>query len=106
MMTDQVAGYITYFSDHGRGVFERAYARSGRYHDMIVSMLKEEGVPQDLIYLAQAESDSIRWPFLASAPAASGSSWPAAPADTACITTCGWTTGRIPKNPLAPPPAT
>jgi membrane-bound lytic murein transglycosylase D len=56
MMTDQVAGYITYFSGHGRGVFERAYARSGRYHDMIVSTLKEQGVPQDLIYLAQAES--------------------------------------------------
>ena len=56
MMTDQVAGYIAYFSGRGRGVFERAFARSGRYHDMIVSTLKQEGVPQDLIYLAQAES--------------------------------------------------
>jgi membrane-bound lytic murein transglycosylase D len=56
MMTDQVAGYISYFSGRGRGVFERAYARSGRYHDMIVKTLKQEGVPQDLIYLAQAES--------------------------------------------------
>jgi membrane-bound lytic murein transglycosylase D len=56
MMTDQVAGYITYFSGRGRGTFERAFSRSGRYHDMIVSTLKEEGVPQDLIYLAQAES--------------------------------------------------
>jgi membrane-bound lytic murein transglycosylase D len=56
MMTDQVAGYISYFSNRGRGNFERAYARSGRYHAMMVSILKEEGVPQDLIYLAQAES--------------------------------------------------
>jgi membrane-bound lytic murein transglycosylase D len=56
MMTDQVAGYITYFSGRGRDSFERAFARSGRYHDMIVSTLKQEGVPQDLIYLAQAES--------------------------------------------------
>jgi len=56
MMTDQVAGYISYFSGRGRGVFERDFARSGRYHDMIVSTFKEEGVPQDLIYLAQAES--------------------------------------------------
>src|SRR6266568_4152375 len=56
MMTDQVAGYISYFSNRGRGTFERAFARSGRYHDMIVATLKEEGVPQDLIYLAQAES--------------------------------------------------
>jgi membrane-bound lytic murein transglycosylase D len=56
MLTDQVAGYITYFSNRGRGSFERAFARSGRYHEMIVSTLKQEGVPQDLIYLAQAES--------------------------------------------------
>ena len=56
MMTDQVAGYIAYFQGRGRGVFERALARSGRYHDMIIGTLKEEGVPQDLIYLAQAES--------------------------------------------------
>ena len=56
MMTDQVAGYISYFSNRGRGTFERAFARSGRYHDMMVRILKEEGVPQDLIYLAQAES--------------------------------------------------
>ena len=56
MMTDQVAGYIAYFSGHGRSVFERAYARSGRYHDMMVSTLKEQGLPQDLIYLALAES--------------------------------------------------
>ncbi len=56
MMTDQVAGYISYFSNRGRGTFERAFARSGRYHAMMVSILKQEGVPQDLIYLAQAES--------------------------------------------------
>src|ERR1700690_644254 len=56
MMTDPVAGYISYFSNRGRGTLERALARSGLYHDMIQRVLKEEGVPQDLIYLAQAES--------------------------------------------------
>src|SRR5208282_5117697 len=56
MMTDQVAGYINYFSNRGRGTMERALARSGRYEDMIRRVLKEEGVPQELIYLAQAES--------------------------------------------------
>jgi membrane-bound lytic murein transglycosylase D len=56
MMTDQVAGYINYFSNRGRAVVERALARSGRYEDMIRNTLREEGVPQDLIYLAQAES--------------------------------------------------
>ncbi len=56
MMTDQVAGYITYFSGRGRGTLENALVRSGRYEDMIRRILKQEGVPQDLIYLAQAES--------------------------------------------------
>src|SRR6202167_1100489 len=56
VMTDQVAGFITYFSNRGRGTFERALARSGRYEDMIRNILKEEGVPLELIYLAQAES--------------------------------------------------
>jgi membrane-bound lytic murein transglycosylase D len=56
MMTDQVAGYISYFSSRGRGTLERALTRSGRYRAMIERILKEQGVPQDLIYLAQAES--------------------------------------------------
>lgn len=56
MMTDQVASYINYFSTRGRGTLEHALIRSGRYQDMIRHILKDEGVPQDLIYLAQAES--------------------------------------------------
>src|ERR1019366_707311 len=56
VMTDQVAGFINYFSTRGRGTLERALARSGRYEDMIRRTLREEGVPQELIYLAQAES--------------------------------------------------
>src|SRR5204862_1287809 len=56
MMTDQVAGYIDYFSGRGRDTFESALVRSGRYREMIQGTFKEEGIPQDLIYLAQAES--------------------------------------------------
>ncbi len=56
MLTDPVASYINYFSTRGRGVIERALVRSGRYQEMMQSILKQEGVPQDLIYLAQAES--------------------------------------------------
>src|SRR5215470_821921 len=56
MMTDPVASYINYFSHRGRGVLEHGLTRSGRYREMIERTLKEEGVPQDLIYLAQAES--------------------------------------------------
>ena len=57
VMNDQVASFISYFSSpRGKATLEHAWARSGRYHDMISRILKEEGVPQDLIYLAQAES--------------------------------------------------
>ena len=51
-----VENYISFFSGRGRGTLEAALARSGRYRDMIQRVLKEEGVPQELIYLAQAES--------------------------------------------------
>jgi len=51
-----VENYIYFFSGRGRGTLEAALARSGRYREMIQRVLKEEGVPQELIYLAQAES--------------------------------------------------
>ena len=56
VMNDEVARYISYFSSRGRGVLERALVRSGRYRDMILETFRKEGVPQDLIYLAEAES--------------------------------------------------
>src|SRR4051812_46914076 len=56
MINEYVAGYINYFSTRGRGVFEGAWVRSGRYKEMIQRVFRDEGVPQDLIYLAQAES--------------------------------------------------
>ncbi|HET9838737.1 MAG TPA: transglycosylase SLT domain-containing protein [Candidatus Angelobacter sp.] len=56
MMNEYVAGYINYFSSRGRGVFEGSWTRSGKYREMILRIFKEEGVPQDLIYMAQAES--------------------------------------------------
>src|SRR4051812_48868510 len=56
VMNDRVASFISFFSSRGRGTLEHALVRSGRYREMISRVLKEEGVPQDLIYLAQAES--------------------------------------------------
>jgi membrane-bound lytic murein transglycosylase D len=56
VINDYVAGYINFFSTRGRGTFINASHRAGRYQEMIRRTLKEEGVPQDLIYLAQAES--------------------------------------------------
>jgi membrane-bound lytic murein transglycosylase D len=52
-----VLQYLSYFTTpRGRAIVERGLERAGRYDSMIRRVLKEEGVPQDLIYLAQAES--------------------------------------------------
>src|SRR5271167_635576 len=57
VLNDQVAMFINYFfSQRGRATLEHAWARAGRYREMISRILQQEGVPQDLIYLAQAES--------------------------------------------------
>jgi membrane-bound lytic murein transglycosylase D len=56
MINDQVASFINYFSTKGHGTIERSMIRAGRYREMINRIFREEGVPQDLIYLAEAES--------------------------------------------------
>src|SRR5579885_1704902 len=57
VINNQVANFIEYFA-HGRGraSLEAGLRRSGRFRDMILRVLQEEGVPLDLMYLAQAES--------------------------------------------------
>ncbi|MGC1796790.1 MAG: LysM peptidoglycan-binding domain-containing protein [Candidatus Acidiferrales bacterium] len=56
-VNDSVLQYLSFFSTtRGHAVVEHGLDRSGRYNDMIRRVLKEEGVPQDLMYLAQAES--------------------------------------------------
>ena len=56
-VNDSVLQYLSYFTTpRGRAVVEHGLQRAGQYGDMIRNVLKEEGVPQDLIYLAQAES--------------------------------------------------
>ena len=56
-VNESVLQYLSYFtSARGRAVMEHGLERAGRYSDMIRRTLKAEGVPQDLIYLAQAES--------------------------------------------------
>ena len=55
-VNDSVLGYINYFSNRGRRTLLNGLQRSGRYRPMIQRVLDEEGVPQELIHLAQAES--------------------------------------------------
>ena len=58
VVNDYVAGFISYFSNSpaGHAHLLRSLERAGKYKDMISKIMREEGVPQDLIYLAVAES--------------------------------------------------
>jgi membrane-bound lytic murein transglycosylase D len=56
VVNDYVASYINYFNTSGRSVLEKALVRAGRYREMIAQTFKDEGVPLDLMFLAQAES--------------------------------------------------
>ena len=58
-LNDMVLGYINYFSNRGFQTIVAGMKRSGRYRPMIQRILDEEGVPQELIHLAQAESGFI-----------------------------------------------
>ncbi|MGA8144821.1 MAG: LysM peptidoglycan-binding domain-containing protein [Candidatus Acidiferrales bacterium] len=56
-VNESVLQYLSYFTTvRGRAIVEHGLERAGRYNEMIRRTLKSEGVPQDLIYLAQAES--------------------------------------------------
>ena len=56
-VNDVVVSFLNFFqTPRGRAIVENGLRRKGRYESMISEVLKEEGVPQDLIYLAQAES--------------------------------------------------
>ncbi|MGC9197912.1 MAG: transglycosylase SLT domain-containing protein [Acidobacteriaceae bacterium] len=58
VVNDYVAGWINYFTNSptGHAHLERSLERAGRYSAMISKDLSAQGVPQDLIYLAVAES--------------------------------------------------
>jgi membrane-bound lytic murein transglycosylase D len=56
-VNDPVLAYVNYFkTQRGSAIVETGLRRAGRYREMVRRVLKEEGLPQDLIYLAQAES--------------------------------------------------
>jgi len=58
VVNNYVATFIKFFAytQKGHNTLQHSFERSGRYKAMIQRVLAEEGVPQDLIYLAVAES--------------------------------------------------
>jgi membrane-bound lytic murein transglycosylase D len=54
---DTVIGAVNFFtSERGKRIIAAGLRRQARYKPMIERVLAEEGVPQELLYLAQAES--------------------------------------------------
>jgi membrane-bound lytic murein transglycosylase D len=58
VVNDYVASVINFFANtqKGHNTLLHSFQRSGHYRAMIQRIMAEEGVPQDLIYLAVAES--------------------------------------------------
>ena len=51
-----IQGFINYYNGRGRATMEQGLRRSGRFMAMARKIFKEEGVPQDLVWLGQVES--------------------------------------------------
>jgi membrane-bound lytic murein transglycosylase D len=55
-LNDKVFKALDYWLNRGRKYFADGLVRSGRYREMIAKVFREEGLPMDLMYLAQVES--------------------------------------------------
>ncbi len=60
-----VESFLAFFTGKGHGHVETWFARSGKYFPMMRTIFKEEGVPEELIYLSVIESglnpNAVSW---------------------------------------------
>ena len=56
VVNERVEKSLCFFLSQGRKAFQSWLERSGRYSDMLRTMLREEGLPKDLVYLSMIES--------------------------------------------------
>jgi membrane-bound lytic murein transglycosylase D len=90
VVNDYVAGFISYFSNSAAGHAHllRSLERAGKYKEMISKNLRDQGVPQDLIYLAVAESGFQ--PQALNARSGAGGMWQFMPTGAYGLTRNGW----------------
>jgi membrane-bound lytic murein transglycosylase D len=90
VVNDYVAGFISYFSNSpaGHAHLLRSLERAGKYKEMISKNLLEQGVPQDLIYLAVAESGFQ--PQALNARSGAGGMWQFMPTGAYGLARNGW----------------
>jgi membrane-bound lytic murein transglycosylase D len=90
VVNDYVAGFISYFSSSAAGHAHllRSLERAGKYKEMISKNLRDQGVPQDLIYLAVAESGFQ--PQALNARSGAGGMWQFMPTGAYGLARNGW----------------
>jgi membrane-bound lytic murein transglycosylase D len=90
VVNNYVAGFISYFSNSsgGHAHLLRSLERAGKYKDMISKNLQAQGVPQDLIYLAVAESGFQ--PQALNARSGAGGMWQFMPTGAYGLARNGW----------------
>ncbi|GAC1420842.1 MAG: hypothetical protein NVSMB62_15230 [Acidobacteriaceae bacterium] len=95
VVNDYVAGFISYFSNSpaGHAHLMRSLERAGKYKEMISRVLREEGVPQDLIYLAVAESGFQ--PQALNSRSGAGGMWQFMPTGAYGLARSGWVDERF-----------
>ncbi len=95
VVNNYVAGFISYFSNsqQGHAHLLRSLERAGKYKGMIQKILAQEGVPQDLIYLAVAESGFQ--PQALNARSGAGGMWQFMPTGAYGLTRNGWVDERF-----------
>ena len=90
VVNDYVAGFISYFSNSpgGHAHLLRSLERAGKYKEMISKNLRDAGVPQDLMYLAVAESGFQ--PQALNAHSGAGGMWQFMPTGAYGLARNGW----------------
>ncbi len=56
VLNELVLKSLEYFQGRGRGVMEKGLQRAGRYIGLFREIFTQEGIPNDIIYMAQVES--------------------------------------------------
>jgi len=95
MVNEYVAGYINFFANtmKGHNTLLHSFERAGRYRAMIQRVMSDEGVPQDLIYLAVAESGFQ--PRAVNRRSRAGGMWQFMPYGNYGLTRNGWVDERF-----------
>jgi membrane-bound lytic murein transglycosylase D len=90
VLNDYVASYINFFANtrSGHATIVHSLTRAGRYKAMIQRILAEEGVPQDLIYQAVAESGFQ--PQIRNGRSGAGGMWQFMPGDAFAPPRSAW----------------